>query len=568
MNVILQKMKLVKINRLLNPLYLLIIISIGAVLRFYKLDWGEGYFFHPDEYHLTISVNQLSYPSQMHPHLFSYGSFPVYLIYFTKLIFNLETSPFLIGRFYSALFSTLTIVVIYKISLELFKERKNYAYLSTFFVAITPGLIQQAHFSTPESNLTFFLMITLLLLIKWFEKDKLKYYLASASSLGVAAGTKIVATTFLPLALLSPFIKVLEIKGLLRKIFALIKSYFSSSIFILITFLSFFIVFPYAILDFKGLRSSMNYEFAVASGKQIVFYNRAFIGTKPILFQLTKILPYALGIPLLIFGIAGFLIMSIHLVDDSINKRRINSILLAILSSFLFFFLPNALLYAKWTRFIAPTFPFFSIFAAYAFYQLFLKSQNSPIISLFLKALAILLMVSTSVWTLSFWSIYSHQDSRISATGWINKNIPKNSYILTETGNTLEAPLTGEYTKIPFDFYNLDERYELKNELVDHLVKSDYFIIQSRRIFINHQNQPYQFPLTSRFYDLLFSEQLGFEKIQEFNSYPQLSIGHLSFVIPDELAEETWSVFDHPVIRVYKKVNPKEALEYEKLLEI
>src|SRR3989338_1468912 len=212
-------MKLVKINRLLNPLYLLIIISIGAVLRFYKLDWGEGYFFHPDEYHLTISVNQLSYPSQMHPHLFSYGSFPVYLIYFTKLIFNLETSPFLIGRFYSALFSTLTIVVIYKISLELFKERKNYAYLSTFFVAITPGLIQQAHFSTPESNLTFFLMITLLLLIKWFEKDKLKYYLASASSLGVAAGTKIVATTFLPLALLSPFIKVLEIKGLLRKIF-------------------------------------------------------------------------------------------------------------------------------------------------------------------------------------------------------------------------------------------------------------------------------------------------------------------------------------------------------------
>ncbi|MBU3957411.1 hypothetical protein KKI19_04030, partial [Patescibacteria group bacterium] len=68
---------------------------------------------------------------------------------------------------------------------------------------------------------------------------------------------------------------------------------------------------------------------------------------------------------------------------------------------------------------------------------------------------------------------------------------------------------------------------------------------------------PEQFPQTAKFYNTLFSGQLGFEQIQEFHSYPQLQIGPpaggWALEFPDEQAEETWSVFDHPVIRVFKK---------------
>ena len=71
---------------------LLLIVFIGALLRFFKLDWGNGYFFHPDEYHLAAAVSRLSFPEQLNPGLFSYGSLSVYLIYFTKLIFNLSNS--------------------------------------------------------------------------------------------------------------------------------------------------------------------------------------------------------------------------------------------------------------------------------------------------------------------------------------------------------------------------------------------------------------------------------------------------------------------------------------------
>src|SRR3972149_11367460 len=100
-------------------LAILAILFLGGFLRFYKLDWGEGFFFHPDEYHIAIAVNRLNFPENMNPELFSYGSFSVYLIYFSKLILqsidaNLSnTNPILLGRFFSALFSTATLILIY-----------------------------------------------------------------------------------------------------------------------------------------------------------------------------------------------------------------------------------------------------------------------------------------------------------------------------------------------------------------------------------------------------------------------------------------------------------------------
>ena len=42
--------------------------------------------------------------------------------------------------------------------------------------------------------------------------------------------------------------------------------------------------------------------------------------------------------------------------------------------------------------------------------------------------------------------------------------------------------------------------------------------------------------------------------VAEFTSYPEISFFGTTLIdFPDENAEETWTVFDHPVIRIYKK---------------
>lgn len=535
---------------------LFLVVLLGGFLRFYKLDWGGGYFFHPDEYHIAFSVNQLSFPSQMNPHFFSYGSFPIYLIYFSKLLLGFLNSrflmfnPVLIGRFYSALFSTLTIIIIFLITKKLFKN-KLHSYFAAFLAAFTPGLIQQAHFATPESILTFWLFLTLYLGFEYLDQKKLKFLYFSAASLGLAFGTKVVALTFLPILVLPPLIN--QRFKLLKRPVRLIKLVILP---LLIVSLTFLFIFPYGLIAWQDFRHSMNYEVGLGRGKLVVFYTRQFIRTMPVFFQYQKIFPYALGPGILALGTLGFLAMLLKIMQAIFRKKTIDYKLLILMLAFLSYFLPNAFLFAKWTRFIAPTFPFFAIFTGYVFSKI---SKNR-----FLLVAAYLLLIVNLLWTLMFFSIYLRPDVRIAASFWINKNLAHNSFILTEAGNMLEVPLKGDFKKVSFDFYHLEENSKLLHQLPKFLDQADYFIIQSRRIFINHQRLPEQFPKTARFYDLLFSDQLGFEKIKEFSSYPQL----WSLKIPDELAEETWSVFDHPVIRIYQKVSPLSKEAYEKIIQI
>jgi 4-amino-4-deoxy-L-arabinose transferase-like glycosyltransferase len=552
-------------TRLLNRslLWLLAIILIGGFFRFYKLDWGEGFFFHPDEYHIAGAVNRLDFPSQMNPQLFFYGSFTVYLIYFSKVLLHLMSSPFLIGRFYSALFSTLSIGIIYSISKEIFKNKRSAA-LATFLTAITPGIIQQAHFATTESMLTFWLFLTLYLWIKYLSANNILLLFLSSTTLGLAIGTKISGLTYLPILAILPFVSI-KFQGKHRKIN--LKNFFKvfliSFSLLLTTLVSFLTVFPYSVLDWISFKNSNIYETGLGRGKQIVFYTRQFINTTPVIFQFQKILPWALGPGILLLGTAGFLFVIresfLHIVKGRGKQSRALSL---VTISFIAYFFPNIILFAKWTRFIAPTFAFFSIFSV-----LLIKSvskRNKKIARLVLTATVSI----TLIWTFMFFSIYKNRDVRLTATIWINNNLPSDSFVLTEAGNTFEVPLTSKPHKTSFDFYNLERDRALQLELSTLLFQADYFVIQSRRIYKNHQRLPKMFPATSNFYDQLFSGKLGFTKIKEFSSYPKLKIGNWQLTIPDESAEETWSVFDHPVIRIYEKTQALTKSEYERLLQI
>ena len=206
---------------------------------------------------------------------------------------------------------------------------------------------------------------------------------------------------------------------------------------------------------------------------------------------------------------------------------------------------------------------------------------------------------------IAYLSIYQSSDIRFTASDWIYNNIPDNSYILFETANVVDIPIQSQkslkqnefasgqakvksknYQLISFNFYDLDENSELQPQLQEHLAKADYIFIPSRRIYANHycpENDKSQmtnkqinykiqkfydknwceylrkkYPLLNEYYDKLFSGELGFEKVAEFASYPnlkfQISSFKLNLEFPDETAEETWTVFDHPVIKIYKKI--------------
>jgi len=538
------------------------IVLLGLILRFYKIDWGESYYFHPDEYHIAAAVDRLDFPNNMNPKLFSYGSSTVYLIYFTKAVLgniniNLATiNPILVGRFYSALFSTLTIIVVLLLTYQITKN-EAFAALAAFLFAVLPGAIQQAHFTTPESFVTFWLLLSLLLIVKAVSSRVGKFMELSAVAFGIAVATKISSLIFLPILLIAPFVQAkTKLSGNKLAIVTLHSIKLG-----LIAFFITILIFPHIFLDHTAFISSMRYETGVGGGNPVVFYTRQFINTTPIAFQFTKILPYTLGVGVLLLGLAGILLALIKLFRTLKTNRKLFLVVL----TFLLLFLTNSFFFAKWTRFIAPTFPFWCIFSSYLLFHLFGK-PTSPTRRKLATLLLTLVLLTTTLWSSMFFSIYSKVDVRITATRWIQTNIPKGSVLLTESGNTLDVPLWGIYTKKVFDFYTLEENPINLVSLATDLEKSDYFIIQSRRVFVNHTRLIDNYPKSANFYKQLLNGELGFVEIKEFDSFPELQIGAYKIDVNDELAEETWSVFDHPVIRIYKKTKPNSLNYYEKII--
>ncbi len=525
---------------------IIIIILLGAFLRFYKLDWGSGLFFNPDELFIGISVSQLSFPSQLNPHLFSYGALPVYLVYFAQQLFHFIgplSNPILIGRFFAALFSTLSILLTYQIARFFFPQRV-WADLAAFLAAVTAGSIQQAHFTTPEAFETFFLLLTLLFLLHFTTKKSRRDLLLAAAAFGLALGTKVSAAMLAPTFLLSIlFVYQRSWRESLQEGFLAV----------LIGTLVFLAAAPFNLLDFSSFKTSIEYETSIANGSLPVFYTRQFIDTTPVLFQLQSILPYSLGPGLLLAGLAGLLAMLAATV------RKFSPVQWLLLLAFSCLFFPNAFLFVKWTRYMVPVLPILAVFAAYF---LFTLSQAS---SFFSPVLTIILLVVTGAWAMAFFSIYLRPDIRVTASAWLNQNIPKGSTIAMETGNVYSLPLSGNYNLRVLDFYNLDTDPFDRQGVAQGLAQADYFIVASRRVFYNHQRLPQQFPQTARFYDKLFSGHAGFRLIGKATSFPQLDFQGAKLIFPDEDAEETWTVFDHPVVRVFQRQRPMSEEQYVRL---
>ena len=693
---------------------IILILLIAGFLRFYNLMHDAPYFFNPDERNMASAITQFHLPSKLteipnclyseflpslepntlnlkpenctlNPHFFAYGQFPLYLAYLSDQVtqpFNHITikpsanitqpttndqtlmtsfsSAIYWLRFWSALASVLTVLMVYKVVRLLFKHNRHpefdsgssslkmlkqvfdrkaqtesvqhdrklvlIAYFAALLTAFIPGLIQSAHFGTTESLLTFFFLCSLYFSLKLFNnvipvktgiqslKDgsrvtfaklsvnkpgmtiefNTKYLLLASLSVGLAIGSKMTGAFFLvPPCLAISFHFLWQKKKTIKDIFLHAVSHLRVLAFFLIASAFFAVISsPYNLVQPDNFLSAVfGYEADVARGKYEAFYTRQFVHTTPILFQFEKIFPYSLGIVLTILGSIGFLILTIQLISQTWiyirNKKskKDHCYLLFVICylSFLIYLIPNAFLFAKWSRFMTPILPFFVLFAMYLFDKIVKLKRNK-----FLIVICYLLFVISLLQGLAFFSIYTHEDSRFTASRWIYQKIPSDSYVLSETANVIDIPIpppsptdpstealakaeANAYNLSPvsFDFYHLDESPQLQEELILHLEKADYIFIPSRRIFANYTQEPDNYPILNRYYNNLFNGNLGFVSVAEISSFPSLCLLSpvpcpLSF--PDESAEETYTVFDHPVVRIYKKNESKTASEYQKLL--
>ncbi len=567
-----------------TKIILLCIILLGAFFRFYSLNWDSFQAFHPDERNISWAVTRIHFFDQMNPKFFAYGGLPVYLYRaIGEAVVRVTHDPewlhdwghiAVIGRYASATLSTISILLIFLVGSSYFSRVTGLA--SAAFLAFSPWAIQQAHFSTTETMLVFFIFLLL-----WISKKilaagsekKLPALIGIAVIWGLALAAKTTAFSFGIIPIAAIWFPLLTRHASTREF---IKIFFQKIVHTLILFTIsagiFFLFSPYTILDFPHFSESMTYEGGVVSGRLPVPYTLQFTGTTPYLYQLQTM--FWQGGIVTIVGIIGLVLLIFKSLLTVIPGLTRNPFLNAgsrlggrddKLSIFLLFVFPLTYFaiigswFAKFNRYNVLILPFLAIAAAWLCAFFIKKFRVAGFV------FTTLLLTAAFVWTIANASIYTRPQTRISATEWIYQNIPETAKLYTEHWNDglpLDLPDSPyRYKRELLEVYEKPDNDQKILYYAARLPKADYIILSTRRIWATMPYLTEQYPVTSLFYEKLLAGLLGYKEVATFSSYPEL----FGLKINDDVAEESLQVFDHPTVRIFQNT---EHLSSETLKQI
>ncbi len=506
---------------------ILLLIIIGIFFRFYNLNWGSPFYFHPDERNIASAVSQLQFPQNLNPHFFAYGSFPIYIIYIVGVFYNLFShfpafavsfeQAILISRFFSAILSVALIPMVYLIGKQI--KDNTTGLLAAFLTVTSIGLIQFAHFGTFEILLTFLGVLLFYFSIK-------RNLVFTGIILGLLLATKVSSIVLLPIPILSFLLYLGKNKKIrIYKITTNILTFCAA------TLTAFIITSPFVLIDFPSFIASMRYESSVAFGSLPVFYTGEFFNTVPVLFQFLHIYPFILNPILTILFIPSLLYVS----RGALQKK--NDFYLLLIVSYLLLFFSQSFLFAKWTRYMVPGLPFMYLIIAIGIKD-WLNRQGRYLM------LGIILFVSALFTIAYFITVHAKPDTRITAGLWAGENIPSNSKILSEVYDLGITPFNPYFSNIKlFNFY--DELLPITNNY-------DYIILTSQRLLKTRLTKKIKFPQGNKFYDSLLNGALRFKKVYETPCDIFCKITYLGD--PVFSLEETANVFDRPTVFVFKKL--------------
>ncbi len=506
-----------------------------------------------------------------------------------------------------------------------------------FLYSIMVLPIQLSHFFAVDTYLTFFTILSFYLGIKLFlsansinnEENKilnikykiyklkiknLIYIFLLGISFGLALSSKISAIYFLPIILIIIlFTSIYSVRNLKNnKILNFFYVFFIFSFLFLISmYLTVRLAQPYLFATPDIFNISLNPK-VLNNWKQLESFNDKtggfppavqWITTIPYIFPLKNMLIWGLGLPL---GIISMVAVSYYVlrIIYYVYKRKLFSIFNSqsiILNLSLLFtliiFIYQGRQFVKALRYFYPIYPFLAIISGYFLYQIFnIKNQiyiSKIKKSKFLNFLYMFFIFSFLFFILipgiAFISIYTKPNSRIQASYWIYKNIPAGSTLSSEEWDdglpmSLDNNIREKYRNVQFPLYWPDTK-EKWDKIANSLIKTDYVILSSNRLYGSIMTYPQKYPLTIKFYNSLFDGTLGFTKLAEFTSRPNIpfpslklcltppyvrygivalktqecSLPGISFV--DDYADETFTVYDHPKVIIFKKMKEVDYLQ-------
>lgn len=562
-----------------------LIILAALVLRLYQPDWYNDRQFHPDERWIVGSaVPALKYWGDK-PIGLQYGSLPLYILHTYRSVVESIRQSFMprmdmnkayIGgaRAISAIFDTGTIVFIFLAAALLFGNAV--ALFASALLAFTALHIHASHFFTVDTFVTFFIAGGFYFAARIYKYGKLSDYILAAVFYGAALASKTAALPFAAVILTAHIFRFLAIKGQTRAAKAeRAESWVKLGWVAAITFAAFFIFMPHAILDFGKFTQDQRYQSHIlVTGKGDVPYNRQYIDTMKWGYYIKNLVLYTMGIP---YGAAAFIAFGLYLFLLAKRLREGKGMqweLLILFAWMLPYFLIVGNSFAKFNRYMLPLTPFLAILAAKLLVDagVWLKNKKLAL------GLSVLVIGGAAFYGLAFMNIYKQSHTWIESSRWIYANVPqmtvdengvqRQTRVLNEMwGDDLPVYADGKhagiYNNLKWNLQEPDSPRKL-DELSLMLENTDYVMMADKRAYGTYMRIPKRYPLNYFYYSTMLSkpETLGFKLVLDHAVYPQL----FGIKIKDDKADESFQLYDHPHVYVFKKIRQISRAEYREII--
>lgn len=558
-----------KIVRLL----ILFVLLLAFYVRTFGINWDFGFHLHPDERMIIMVSDRINLPSSfknilssessINPDFFAYGSFPIYLLSSTShIVSTFLQKPSLstydgmlyVGRFLSIVFDLVTTYLVFRISLSVFGT-KRYAssLLSSFFYAIAVLPIQASHFFAVDIMLTCLTTLTLFILIRYIYTRSFRLLLVVGVVFGLSIATKI-TMSLLAAPIVLAIVMTTKGKNVLqenaKRLFILFLGAFSA----------FVISMPYAVIDRFEFIKQIGEQLKMNSNPYIFPFTLQYVNTAPYAYYIVNLVTWGFGLPLGILLVVSVIVQTYIQIKKlylSIQRKYDPQyISLFILIVFLWmYFLIVGKSAVKFMRYMLPLYPLFCLFGGVTVITLgnFLKKTGRIYFTLFT-----LFVFSILIWPFSFITIYSKPPTRVEASNWILSYIQQGDLLAVEHWDD-RLPLfhSERFTIKELPLYEKDSPAKWE-DISKTLEQVNYIVIASNRLYIPLQkldncqiHTSHCYPLTKKYYQALFNEELGFKKVAEFSNHPR--IPYINLVINDQTSDESFTVYDHPTVMIYKK---------------
>ncbi|MDP6508750.1 MAG: DUF2298 domain-containing protein [Chloroflexota bacterium] len=552
------------------------LLALG--LRVFGLNWDDGHHLHPDERFLTIVETSIQWPgsiaeyfdpsqSPLNPYgqpdisFFVYGTFPLFLVKALAEITGYTTYDTinLVGRAVSAVFDVGTVLMLFLLTRRLFDRRV--ALLAALLAALSVLSIQLSHFFAVDTFSTFFVTAALYFMLRVYREQYWYLFAGLGLVVGLALASKLSSGLILPLVAIYVVASYIRDRdSAARPAWTLLLAGLLAAG--LVAAFTFRIAQPYAftgsnLFDFQLAREfldAINQQRQIQEGTYDWPPGIQWAGTTPYLFPLKNIVLWGLGPAL---GVTG--VLALAGASWRLWRRRDWALFLPVVWVLLNFAYFGGLV-LKTMRYYQPTYPMLALLAAWLLLKAWDGWGRSGRARALRVALFAVVIGGTALWALAFTGIYSRPVSRLAASEWIHNTIPDGTPVATEHWDDA-LPLAlpgfggaGRYELLQLPLYD-DDTPQKRERVLDIVTRAEYIILSSNRLSDSIPRMPRRFPMTIRYYEALFSGELGFAEIAEFTSRPSLA----GFEFVDDSAEEAFTVYDHPRVRIFQKTAEFDA---------